>query len=107
MEGFAKGMAGRGWPGSAQLQEDPLTVPSGHFRELSGFRIWEVSKVLMHQHKNQGRPGKNGRQGERARCAVLRMGDMSIVSQQNGYAGPERTCQGIKGMQRRRTGLLI
>lgn len=67
MEGFAKGMAGRGWPGSAQLQEDPLDRPSGLFMELSGFKIWEAPKVFMHQHKNHGRPGNGGGQGERAR----------------------------------------
>lgn len=62
----------------AQLQEDPLDVTSGHFMELSGFKVWDVSKLLMQQHKNQDRPGKDDGQGERARYAVLQMEDMSI-----------------------------
>lgn len=71
MEGFAKAMAGRGWPGSAQLQEYPLDVTSRHFMELSGFEIWGISQVLMHQNKNQDGRGKDDWQRERARCAVL------------------------------------
>lgn len=82
-----------------QLLEDPRSMSSGHGMDLSGFRRWEVSKVLMNQHKNQDRAGRGARQGERAVCAVLRMGDAGGVSQQNGCAGREGTCQGIKGMQ--------
>lgn len=32
------------------------------------FKVWAVPKVVMHQHENQGRTGREDGKGESTRC---------------------------------------